>query len=57
LLLSLQAQAQAVELTLNCQYETALDAHSGKKQEVDGTFSATVILNERGDGAVIKATT
>jgi hypothetical protein len=33
LLLPLQAQAQTVEVTLNCQYETAWDAQASKNHE------------------------
>jgi hypothetical protein len=55
--LLLPLQAQAKELVLNCQYETAWDSDKSQNSTSSGSFSATVILSERGDVAVIKATT
>jgi hypothetical protein len=60
LLLPLEARAQPIELTLNCQYETVLDATTRRTSESSGSFSATVRMQTLNDGtsnAVIEATT
>lgn len=56
LLLPLDAQAQAVKLTLNCQSETASDRlHGGGESSSSNSFSASVYM--RTDGSAVIVTT
>jgi len=60
LLSSLQAEAQLVELTLNCTYETAYDFKTSREETTTGDFSAIVRMQTLKDGtnnATIHATT
>jgi hypothetical protein len=60
LFLSLQAQAQVVELTLNCEYESTYDSKTSLEEKTTGGFSAIVRMQTIRDGAnnaTIRATT
>jgi hypothetical protein len=60
LLSSLQAEAQAAELTLNCQYESAYDSEKRQEENTTGDFSAVVRMQTLNNGtqiATIQATT
>jgi hypothetical protein len=55
-LLLLQGQAQQVQLTLNCQIESAVDFKTGHEGQSSGSFSAIVRMSSSQD-ATIEATT
>ena len=58
LLLPLQARAQSVELTLNCNYESAFDVMKRQTRKTSGDFSAIVRMQEGATpSATIEATT
>jgi hypothetical protein len=60
LLVPLQAKAQSVELTLNCQYESSYDLKTSLTEKMSGGFSAIVQMQTLKDGATtatIQATT
>jgi hypothetical protein len=60
LLVPLQAKAQSVELTLNCEYESSYDLKTNLTERTSGGFSAIVQMQTLKDGttnATIQATT
>ena len=52
LLMPLQAQAQPVELTLNCQYERALDFMKNQQLRSSGSFAAIVRMQTDGTATI-----
>ena len=55
-LLPLETQAQQIQLTLNCQIESAVDFKTGHEGQSSGSFSAIVRMSNSQD-ATIEATT
>lgn len=53
LLMPLQAKAQNIELTLNCEYESLYDYKKALQEDTSGSFSAIVPMLTLKDGAAV----